>query len=235
MARARVESATQQLALSKQGTRSEDRKAAQAGLAQAKAILALAKDQLRKSRLHTPCDGVIAFRDVEEGEVIVIPPIKIITQVIDLNRLNIKVSMGEKDVHILQKQQRFPFVVDALPGDTFFCQLFFLSPTADPTTRAFPAELKVEKPDKRMADGMTVRVNFPVVGRKIAVKVPSAWLFEENGELGLFVINDGKAYFKNVALGAYYDQRVEILSGLDDNELVITNPAGLKSGDPVEY
>jgi hypothetical protein len=49
------------------------------------------------------------------------------------------------------------------------------------------------------------------------------------------VVKEGKALFKQVTLGAYYDQRVEILSGLGDQELVITNSAGLKSGEAVKY
>lgn len=86
-----------------------------------------------------------------------------------------------------------------------------------------------------MADGMTVRVPFPLENDSKAVKVPSAWLSEEDGRIGLFVARDGKAIFKNVKLGAYYDQRVEILSGLAEKELVITNPAGVKSGDAIKY
>ena len=53
--------------------------------------------------------------------------------------------------------------------------------------------------------------------------------------MGLYVARDGKAFFKEVELGGYYDQRVEILSGLGDEEWVITNPAGIRSGDPVAY
>ena len=92
----------------------------------------------------------------------------------------------------------------------------------------------VDKADPRMADGMTVRVKFPIVGGKKSIKVPSAWLSEEEGKMGLYVVKDGKALFKKVTLGAYYDNRVEILTGLGDKDLVITNPAGLKSGDSVE-
>ena len=47
------------------------------------------------------------------------------------------------------------------------------------------------------------------------------------------MVKDDKALFKEVTLGAYYDQRVEIIAGLDDQELIITNPSGLKSGDAV--
>ena len=235
MARAKVESAREQLALARQGPRAEDKKTARANLEQAEAALAVAKDWLRKSILRAPCDGIIGFREVEEGEVIVVPPVKVITQVVDLDRMKIKVSVGEKDIHILTEQKVFEFTVDAFPHETFSCRLFFLSPTADPVTRSFPVEFMVERPDERMADGMTIRVRLPFVDKRKKVKVPSAWLSEENGKVGLFVVRDGKALFKDVILGDYYDQRVEILSGLSDKDLVITNPAGLKGGDAVQY
>jgi RND family efflux transporter MFP subunit len=182
--------------------------------------------------LRAPCDGIIAFRNVEEGEVIGVgTPI---TEVVELEKLKIKLSLGEKDIHILKNHNRFGFSVDAIPGEKFSSRVFFLSPTADNATRSFPLELIVDKTDPRMADGMTVRVKFPVVGGKTSIKIPSAWLAEEEGKIGLYVAEDGKALFKKVTLGAYYDNRVEILTGLGDKDQVITNPAGLKSGDSVE-
>ncbi|RLG99948.1 hypothetical protein DRO38_07125, partial [Candidatus Bathyarchaeota archaeon] len=211
------------------------RKAARANMEQAKATLAVARDWLRKSRLIAPSDGTIAFRDVEEGEVIVVPPVTVITQIVDLEHLKIKLSLGEKDIHILEDHKRFKFTIDAIPETQFSCRLTFLSPVADPATRSFPVELIVEKPDKRMADGMTVRVKLPVVFKKATIKLPSAWLSEENGKMGFYIVEDGKAVFKQVTLGSYYDQRVEILSGLTEKELVITTPSGLKSGDAVRY
>ncbi len=204
-----------------------------ANVEKAGAALALAKDRLRKSKLYAPLDGTIAFRDVEDIEVI--PPGTTITRVVNLDRLKIKVSLGEKDIHILEKHKHFTFTIEAIPGEEFSCRVFFISPTADPATRSFPVEMMVEKPDKRMADGMTVKTKLPLVNEKKTIKVPSAWLSEENGKIGLYIVKDGNALFRQVTLGAYYDQRVEIISGLDDKQLVISNPAGLKSGDLVKY
>ncbi len=204
-----------------------------ANVQKAEAALALAEDRLRKSRLRSPCSGIIAFREVEEGEVI--PPGTTITQVIDLRRLKIKASVNEKDIRLLKKNREFAFTVDAIPDETFSCQLSFLSPTADPVTRSFPVEFLVRSYDQHMADGMTARVKLPVSKEKKSIKVPSAWLSEENGKIGVYVVRDGKAIFRQVTLGAYYDQRVEVLFGLNDDELVITTPAGLNSGDPVKY
>jgi len=92
----------------------------------------------------------------------------------------------------------------------------------------------VENPDPRMADGMTARIKFPIRGKKKSIKIPSNWLAEQNGQVGLFVVNNSKALFKPVRLGSYYDNRVEILSGLGMKQQVVTNPAGLRNGDPVE-
>ncbi|MGD9319214.1 MAG: efflux RND transporter periplasmic adaptor subunit [Desulfobacteraceae bacterium] len=232
-ARANLESAKQQLELAKKGPRVEEREEARAALKQAQAALGLAKDRLRKSRLNAPSDGIIAFRHVEEGEVV--GPGTVITQVVDNRQMKIKLSLAERDLPLLDRDERFPFTIDAYPGEGFACRLNFVSPTADPATRSFPIELLVDTPDSRMADGMTVRVEFPIASQKKSIKIPSVWLSEENGQIGLFVVEDGKALFKRVTLGSYYEGSVEILSGLNDDELVITNPAGLKTEDAVAY
>ncbi|MDF1592482.1 MAG: efflux RND transporter periplasmic adaptor subunit [Desulfobacterales bacterium] len=231
MARAKEASARQGLILSEQGPREEDRQAAKANVEQAQAGLALAKDRLRKSRLVAPFSGVAAFRDAEQGEVI--PPGMTITRIVDLSRMKIKLSINEKDIAVLKKHPQLDFSVDALAGETYRCWLVFLSPTAAPSTRSFPAELLVADPDPRMADGMTARVRFPLADENQAIKIPSAWLAEEDGNIGLYVVENGKALFRAVTLGDYYDQRVQILKGLDGNEQVITNPTGIKSGDTV--
>jgi len=231
-AKARTESAKQQLVLALEGPRIEDIKAARAALTQTEASLELAKDRLKKSIIRSPSNGIVAFRELEQGEVIL--PGTPITQIVELGKMKIRIAVSEKDIHILKDRKTFPFTVDAIPRETFSCRVFFLSPTADASTRAFPLELIVEHPDARMADGMTVRVQFPFAGGQKAVKVPSAWLSEEDGKIGVYILKDGKALFKDVTLGDYYDTRVEILDGLDDNELIITNPAGLKTGEEVK-
>jgi len=231
-AKATMESAKQQLILALEGPRIEDIKAGQAALAQAEAALAMARDRLDKSMIKAPCDGIVAFREVEEGEVI--PPGTAITEVVEMGQMKIKIAVSEKDLHTLKQQERFPFAVDAIPREEFSCRVCFLSPTADVSNRAFPVELLVDDPDPRMADGMTVRIRFPLAAGKGAIKIPSAWLTEEEGKIGIYVLKDGKAVFSPTALGAYYDNRVEILEGLAETDLIITNPAGLKDGESVK-
>jgi len=231
-ARANMESAKQQLVLALEGPRIEDIEAARAALAQAEATLAMAEDRLAKSMIRAPCDGIIAFREVEQGEVIL--PGTPITEIVELGRMKIKLALSENDVHLIKDRTQFLFTVDAIPRKEFSCRVFFLSPTADTSTRAFPLELVVDNPDPNMADGMTARVKFPAAVGKKTFKIPSAWLSEQEGKMGVYIFKNGKALFKEVTLGAYYENRVEILKGLENRDLIITNPAGLKSGEAVE-
>lgn len=230
-ARAKVESAKQQLILALEGPRQEDVGAAQAQLRESEASLALVRDRLKKSRLHSPIAGIVAYRNVEPDEVI--PAGAIITEVVDLTRMKVKLAVGEKDIHLLKPYQTYAFTVDALPEEQFHAAYFFRSPAAEPITRSFLVELVVKEPDQKMADGMTVRVKLPVAGRKKHIKVPSAWLAEQDGKIGLFVVDNKKAVFQPVTLGSYYDQRVEIITGLADESRIITNPAGLTDGEAV--
>jgi multidrug efflux pump subunit AcrA (membrane-fusion protein) len=232
-ARARVESAGDQLALVRQGPRAEDRDAARAGLEQARATLALARDRLRKSRLLAPHDGVAAFRKVEEGELIA--PGTPVTQVVDLDPMRVRIAVSENHIRYLESGKTLAVKLDAIPHETFMGVLSFLSPAADPPTRSYAMELTIQRTDPRMADGMTARVEIPITDAKRSVKIPSAWLAEADGNMGILVAEKGKAVFRQVKLGAYYDQRVEILSGLREGELVITTPSGLKGGDPISY
>ena len=181
-------------------------------MGQAEAALALAEDRLKKSMIRAPIGGTIAYRDVEEGEVI--PAGTPITSVIGLDRLKIKISLNERDLSILSKKKDFSFTVDAIPDETFSAEVFFVSPTAESDTRFFPVELMVENPDPRMADGMTARIKLPILGNRKSVKIPASWLAEQDGRVGLFVVDKDKALFKPVRLGSYYDNRVEVLSGL---------------------
>ena len=125
-ANARVASAKQRLELAEKGPREEDVNAARAQLGQVEAMLALAEDRLKKSMIRAPIGGTIAYRDVEEGEVI--PAGTPITSVIGLDRLKIKISLNERDLSALSTKKVFNFTVDAIPDETFSARVFFPVP-----------------------------------------------------------------------------------------------------------
>lgn len=232
-ARAEVASARERLGLARKGPRSEDRMAARARHGQALAALEVTRDRLRKSRVRAPCSGIASFRRVEVGEVV--SPGTPVTRITDKSRMKVRASVPEGDRPLLEEGGTYRFTVDALGGASFPCRLVFVSPTADAGTRSFPVELLAEEHDPRMADGMTVRLILPLHQARPRILVPSDWLSEADGRIGLFVAEEGRARFRPVSLGDYYERRVEIVDGLEPGETVITTPAGLRDGDPVSF
>jgi membrane fusion protein (multidrug efflux system) len=148
--------------------------------------------------------------------------------------MKVRASVPERDLPLLEQGGTYRFTVDALGGVSFPGRLVFVSPTAESGTRSFPVELLAERHDPRMADGMTVRLSLPLhrAGERILVR--SDWLTEAAGAMGLFVVEEGRARFRAVTLGDYYERRVEVTQGLAPGETVITTPAGLRDGDPVK-
>ncbi len=232
-ARADVASSRERLALAQQGPREEDRMTARARFQQAKAALAVARDRLRKSRVRAPAEGIASFRRVEEGEVVA--PGTPITRITDTSRMKVRASVPERDLPLLKPDETYPFTVDALGDAVFSCRLVFVSPTAEARTRSFPVELLVETHDPRMADGMTARLVLPLDHPGARIRIPSDWITEKGGRIGVLVAEGDRARFRPVTLGDYYERRVEVLEGLQAGDRVITTPAGVQDGDRVHF
>ncbi len=232
LARARVKAQSNKLELAKKGPRAEDRQSARSKLKQAEAEFEIAKDRYNKSIIKAPIDGVIVFRELEEGEIV--SPGTIITRIIDRSKMKIRISCAEKDIPFIKIGKQYKFTLDAIPGREFLAKVSFISPSADPITRSFPVELIVEKPDPLMADGMSCRVRIKLSQKNNKIRIPSSLLKEKNGKWGVFIVNDQKARFREVKIGSFEEDMVEILSGLNEGELLIINPSGIKDGDEVE-
>lgn len=232
LARARVKAQSERLELVRKGPREEDIKSARARLKQAQAEYEIARDRYNKSIIRAPIDGVVAFRELDEGEIV--PSGTVITRIIDSSRMKIRIACAEKDIPSIKVGNRYVFTVDAIPGREFISRVKFVSPSADPVTRSFPVELIVDNPDPSMADGMSCRVRINISQLSERVRIPSSLLKEKDGKWGVFIVSNGKARFKEVKIGSFEGDRVEIISGLKEGELLIINPSRIRDGDDVE-
>lgn len=233
VARAKLKMAQNHLELVKKGPREEEIREARAAVKRAEAALQMALDRLGKSIIRAPSSGLIAYRMVEEGELV--PPGFIITEVVDDTNFKIVLKINERDLTALKEGSIYSFQVYAIGEGLFNCRLKFISPIADQRTRAFEVELKVLDTHPKMADGMSVKVLLPTKGPDNGIVVPISWLVENHGRLGLLVAEGGKARFRPVKLGNYYEREVEIREGPKVGELIITNPSGIRPGDPVVW
>ena len=89
-------------------------------------------------------------------------------------------------------------------------------------TRTFTIEVVVPNKAESLRPGMFSRVNMNL-GEIKALLVPSLAVMKQTGtnERYVFVFEEGKAIRKTVQVGKLFDDRIEILSGLNPNDQLI--------------
>ena len=103
---------------------------------------------------------------------------------------------------------------------------------AQPETPDLQREVDVgiDKPDDRMAAGMTGELAFVVASKDRAAVAPRQAL--QGGKL--YTVRDGRLAAVDGQVGLTSIERVEVLAGLDVGDRVVISPvAGLRAGQPV--
>ena len=93
-------------------------------------------------------------------------------------------------------------------------------PDINPNSRTFI--VKISLPDKDLRSGLYVRVKIPV-GKKEAILVPGSALVRKGQLTGVYMVDaKGVITYRLIREGTQSDRGIEILSGLNPNERVIT-------------
>ncbi len=205
---------------------------AHAAVAQATAAQRQARNNLARTLVRSPIDGVVLARDVEMGQTVVVAfQSQVLFQVAaDLRAMRASVDIDEADVGVVREGQSATFTVAAYLGRTFEARVVAVHNAARLVDRVvtYEAELDVDNADLALRPGMTVTAD--IVARRIpdALLVPGQALrFTPAGEVApaaggrIWVVRDGQP--------VPFD--VEIV-GQDDTLTAVT-ASGLEPGAPV--
>jgi membrane fusion protein (multidrug efflux system) len=212
----------------------QDLAAAQAAVDQAQAQLDIAALGLKETTVSAPVDGVISERLVSPGA-LVSPQTPIATLV--RPALELVVNVEESQLGQVAEGQAVRLQVPAFPNQTFTGAVRSISPTVD--TKSRTAAVRVEPKDdaSQLRAGMFARLSIVTAEKRDALVVPrEAVLTGAPGTQPLVIAIDptGRVHRQPVKLGLQSDRQVEILVGLDDDQLVATSSLNdLADGDIV--
>lgn len=104
-----------------------------------------------------------------------------------------------------------------------------LAPSADPSTHRF--SLRADLPTQAgVRAGLFGRIALPFKGTAQRIMVPAGAVLHRGGLTGVYVIRDGRAWLRWIALGDSMGEAFEVRSGLEDKERVALNPTSLHDG-----
>ncbi len=231
-AQAAYDSATQSQRLTQLGPRTEEIAAAQAQLAQAEAALAAAQIQLRDATVTAPFAGTITQRSVEPGESV--SPGATSFMLAQLDDVYAQLAVPERQRQSLRVGQVVAITVDALPGAQFAGKIAEIQPAEAVSSRSFTVKVRVPNPQGVLRPGMFARGTITVSVRPNVLQIPDSAVLATTGKPIVFIVQDGKAVRREVALGEQQSGLIEITSGLTGGEqVVISGAAGLTDNQPV--
>lgn len=220
-------------------------------ISRTRSALRQASDDLERTTIRSPMDGVVVALHTEKGETAVPGsnnvPGSVLMTIADMSRLLAKVEVSEVDVVGLEVGQAAEVSVDALPGDPQKGVLTEIGSSGhkDPSTGAirFTVKVALEDPHPGLKPTMTAKVSVVTKNRADVVSVPiqavvKRRLDPEGHEVdpespegralpsreAAFVVKDGRASLVPVKTGAADEIHVEVESGLEANARIVTGP-----------
>jgi HlyD family secretion protein len=205
---------------------------ARAQTTQSKARLDELRINLANTVITSPVNGFVAKRNVDPGAFV--SQQTPVADVVDITRVRLVANVVEKDLKALQSGNNARVEVDAFPGEKFSGRIARVSPVLDPATRTAPIEIEIPNPEFRLKPGMYARVGITTQAKKEALVLPSTAVVDLGGRRGVFQLQNDVAVFRTVQVGTEQGSVVEILSGLNEGDQVISTGAGaLRDGDRV--
>jgi HlyD family secretion protein len=233
-ARTGVDNARRSVRMMEQGAASEEQRMAEAQLDSAQAQYELARLNLENTRLTAPIDGQVARIPTDEGNLAgLATPLAVI---VNETAMVVKAALPERHYETFlagSGRIRTRVTFAALPDrGALSGRLVSVSPTIDPASRTFTAEVEVSEPG--LASGMYANVSFEVEQAKEALLVPESALCSRGGERGVFVVEARLARFRRLATGIESEGLVQVLEGLEGGErVVVDGNAFLEDGQRV--
>ena len=186
----------------------------------AASAVALADARLRKTELKAPFSGIIGLRVVSVGDYVREGADLVNLQAIDPLKVDFRVP--ETFLKQVQVGQAVEVTLDALPGKTYEGKVFALDPLVDAAGRAIVIRAQVRNQDTSMRPGMFARVTLITRDEKEALVLPEEALMPQGTEQYVFRVTDSRAVRVKVETGQRRDGKVEILRGLDKDDVVVT-------------
>lgn len=173
--------------------------------------------------LAAPLAGTVVEKHVTVGELV--EPTETPYTIADLTTVWVLLDIYEKDVRRAGMGAEVRIVVDAYPGETFQGKVTYVSDLLDETTRTAKARVEIPNRERRLKPGMfvTATLSAPVRGAPAVIVIPAAAVYQVHGKDVAFV-QEGEGNFavRDVRLGQRAGPDVEVLDGVREGELVVT-------------
>jgi RND family efflux transporter MFP subunit len=220
--------------------------AAQAGIAQSQAQVAVQKVNQTNTEIRAPFNGVVLVKNANVGDMIT--PFSsasgtsgAVVTIADMSTLEVEADVSESNVAKVKADMPVEITLDALPDARFRGSVSRIVPTVDRAKATVMTKIRFEKLDARILPEMSAKVSFlsrPATAedQKSVIAVNPKAIAERDGKKFVLRINGETVEAVPVTLGRKLGDVQEVTgSSLKSADRVVLSPdAKLNAGDKIK-
>ncbi len=218
-------------------------------VAAAEAALEASRRELEKTLVHSPMTGILTSLNIRQGERVVGTATMAGTEMLtiaDLSRMELVVDVGENDINSVKVGDPALIRPDAASSDTLRGRVSKIAMCASGSgvqggTTDFKVRISIDSQGRKpLLPGMSASAKIITGSKNDILTLPlQAVAVRAGREIVWKVDGDGRVHETPVECGIQDFGRVEILSGLTQDDLVVSGPfqtvnKTLREGDKIK-
>ena len=183
----------------------------------------LLDNQMKPIPLYSPIDGIVLSINNHTGDLI--QKGETIMHIGNLNVLDVYADLPIKYLNLVRKMKTMNLRFLSYPNKDIRLPIKSLSGVVNPAKQTITIRLELKNPNNNFRPGMLTILYFPSATHSNVLTVSRNSIVEEEGVFSLFILQNNKAEKRKVNVGLFSKDRVEIISGISENDLIISDKA----------
>jgi len=171
--------------------------------------------------IRSPATGYVVEKKVARGSAF--EPGERLYRIAPLAKVWIEAEVYEYELPLVRAGQAATVTLPYMPERTFDATVAYVYPTLDPKTRTARLRLELPNPDLALRPDMYANVRVQVDRGERLVVPQSAVLYAGERSFVFRALGDGRFRPQPVEVGLRSGEQVEILSGLDPGDPIVTS------------
>ncbi|MBK7668632.1 MAG: efflux RND transporter periplasmic adaptor subunit [Sphingobacteriaceae bacterium] len=194
---------------------------AELGLKSAKVQRATLLEQINKTTIKAPFNGVVTAKLTEEGA-FAAPGVPLL-QITDISVLKFTVNVSENDLSSFQLNQTFSINADAYSDVLLSGKATMIGSKANMGS-SFPVQFIVNNTsDFKIKSGMFGKVNLKSDNQKTGIIIPASAIVGSSSQPQVYKVKNGKAVLHNITIAQKIKNKTILSKGLEEGDVIVTN------------
>ena len=194
---------------------------AELGLKSAKVQRAILLEQINKTTIKAPFQGVITAKLSEEGA-FAAPGVPLL-QITDITNLKFTVNVPENDLRQFKLNHSYTITADAYPEISFTGKVTMIGSKANMGS-SFPIQFTLNNTsDLKIKSGMFGKVNLENASQEMGIIIPASAMVGTAIQPQVYLIKNGKSIMQNITISKNIQNKVVVSSGLKEGDVIVTN------------